>query len=85
MFYISDQDGGFVNLNLCKVVLDPSFWQCLGKAMEWTVMDKEEGVEEQVYSRSCNLQDGWIYKWHRFIDHLSEGGTIEKYFESLTP
>jgi hypothetical protein len=72
-FYIHDQDGGFVNLNLCKVILDPSFWQCLGKAIGWEGEDMYQSLTMSAY----------MAYWHRLIDHISEGGTIEKYFEEL--
>lgn len=29
------------------------------------------------------IKEGWQYQWHRFIDHLSEGNTIESFFEKL--
>ena len=57
-----------------KLLLDPSFWQSLGKAIGWG---------ENQYSPGEGLVDGWLYYWHNFIDHLADGGTIESYFEKL--
>lgn len=28
-------------------------------------------------------EEGWRHEWHRFIDHLADGGTPETYFEKL--
>ena len=53
-----------------ELVLDPSFWQYLGKAEGWGYVSPYQ-------------KTSWETEWHRLIDHLSEGGTIEKYFEKL--
>lgn len=55
------------------VLLDPSFWQSLGKAMGW-------GEEKKV---GMNWVYGYIYHWHSLIDHLVDGESIESYFEKL--
>lgn len=59
------------HINFDKIFLDPKFWQCLGKAMGWQLEREWEGTH-------------WKKYWHRFIDHLAEGKTIEKYFEDLS-
>jgi DNA-directed RNA polymerase subunit RPC12/RpoP len=97
-FYISDYDGGFENLNLYKAFLDPNFWQCLGKAMNLPEIvcnncGKEAARGEGRYYYECEdcgllVEEDypvspWLRMMHRLIDHLSEGGTIEKYFEEL--
>lgn len=63
---------------VCRSLLDPAFWQSLGKALGW----------KQVYERCLN--DGsksqareWVYQWHRFIDHLVQGKDAESFFHSL--
>jgi hypothetical protein len=68
---------------LIKVILvDPSFWQSLGKAMAWgkqkTSSFDKEGNEEWYYFTA-----GWRIEWHRFIDHLADDGTPEAFFEKL--
>lgn len=57
-----------------SAILDPQFWQCLGKAMGWE--DSDQTYVQPPYTN-------WRIQWHRMIDHLSDGGTIESYFETL--
>lgn len=56
---------GECRINFC--LLDPQFWQCLGKAMGWD----ETGVPLSL----CQL--------HRFVDHLWRGETPESFFKDL--
>lgn len=53
-------------------LLDPLFWQALGKAKGW---DDDEG----------NIWGGkrWLGFWHDFIDHLAEGKPAEDFFTNL--
>jgi hypothetical protein len=72
-----------------RMFLDPSFWQSLiGKA---ATCDKCGEIIEVEVSHCADESAGtyhvigeWQYKWHRFIDHLAEGGTAETFFETLT-
>jgi len=59
--------------------LDPSFWRALGKALGW---DKRQWYYN-TFTKGEESNDGWRVNWHRFIDHLAEGGTAETYFETL--
>lgn len=64
-----------------KILLDPLFWQCLGKALGW-------GDESECPLACCggicpiNIPM-WQSQWHRFISHLSGGGTIGSFFENI--
>ncbi len=51
------------------ILLDPLFWQCLGKSEGWREPKKSVPI--------------WQVNWHRFIDHLVSGGSIEEYFKSI--
>ena len=59
-----------------KMVLDPSFWQGLGKAMGWKgnelcpICGAKYGVEF--------VPEEWQCRWHQFIDHLASGKLIVK-------
>ncbi len=57
-----------------RILLDPAFWESLGKAMEW-------GIEPS--GSIWQGQPKWRIRWHRFIDHLAEGGTPETFFKDL--
>ena len=63
-----------VENNLHESLLDPFFWQSLGKAMGW---------EEDKWMAHEGLIDGPTYYWHNLIDHLADGKSIEEYFEKL--
>mgnify|MGYP000861035435 CR=1 FL=1 len=67
-----------------KVYLDPEFWQALGKSMGW--WEQRDGNDCggcETCDRTFNHSKDYILYWHRFIDHLADGGTIEEFFESL--
>lgn len=76
-------------------LLDPEFWQALGKSMGWKAEQPKItgwtreclGCNSYVpkgYLHKCQLGHyEWLYKWHQFIDHLADGKTIESYFENL--
>lgn len=58
---------------LAETMLDPLFWQALGKALEWhkePIGDFHRGTV-------------WIFKWHQFIDALVEGQTPDQFFKEL--
>ncbi len=67
-----------------RVLLDPLFWQALGKAEGWE--------KKTVKGQPCGIKDctgehlkgtDWKEQWHRFIDHLAEGKTADSFFENL--
>ena len=70
-----------------ELVLDSSFWQYLGKAKGWgegmMAVSEYDGVSKNPIYVQRDKFPVWIINWHRLIDHLSEGGTIEKYFQEL--
>lgn len=58
-----------------RFVLDPTFWQCLGKIEGWgTKMISIEGVRQR---------NTWDKYFHFFIDHLIEGKDVNSFFEQL--
>jgi hypothetical protein len=67
--------------SLAVLWIDPLFWQCLGKALGW-------GDESECPLACCggicpiNIPM-WQSQWHRFISHLSGGGTIGSFFENI--
>ena len=90
--------GGF-DYCIPEIVLDPLFWQALGKSEGWeksttTFTVKKQEIsdcsgrsyvrEKHTVTRPVrNAHNIWLKKWHRFIDHLAEGKTIDSYFETL--
>ena len=62
-----------------EFLLDPEFWQSLGKAMGWA----EKQCVCNGYSSQCACDPQWLNQQHELIDHIADGGTIESYFEKL--
>lgn len=59
------------------LLLDPNFWQCLGKAEGW------EEIEMQDPHREFNGKSTWLNNQHRLIDHLANKGSIDEFFKKL--
>ena len=58
-----------------STLLDPLFWQALGKAEGWgKTMTSRSGVR---------MRDIYTVYWHDFVDHLAEGKDINSFFEDL--
>jgi len=55
-----------------KQLLDPLFWQCLGKSLGWGAIGNESILTPE-----------WKIYWHRFIDYLAEGKSAEEFFKEL--
>jgi len=66
-------NGTFVPAMFYKELLDPLFWQCLGKAEGW---DANIGHD-------LDLVRNWHYYWHSFIDHLAKGKNPDDFFNNL--
>jgi len=71
-----------------SIFLDPLFWQSLGKAMEWDSKQFHSEDEKCSHGAHCGGHYRghgrmWLEEWHRFIDHLAEGGTPESFFKQL--
>lgn len=76
-------------------LLDPLFWQSLGKSMGWETEKINLHLEAVLLSHELLSDDTrgnietsriipvWLYHWHRFIDHLASNGTIESFFEAI--
>ncbi len=63
------------------VLLDPLFWQALGKAEGWQERFVSPKVSEHYKNDSGYAE--WQYHWHRFIDHMVEGKSVDEFFEKL--
>jgi hypothetical protein len=60
------------------VLLDPFFWQALGKARGWSELKMPNRSPIGQYE-----EGSWFSHWHRFIDHLAEGKDAESFFKDL--
>lgn len=81
-----------------QILLDPEFWQALGKSKGWGLKLKYNvcdcHVGEYYFYKFCpkcgkelklasKTSKEWKEKWHKFIDHLANGGTIEDFFSKI--
>lgn len=64
--------------NKSDVLLDPLFWSALGKGLGWKDYDRSYNQADQL-----EVERVYLKHWHRFIDHLAEGGSIEDYAGKL--
>lgn len=51
-------------------VLDPSFWQAIGKMRGW-------GAKKVMGPHGVAEYNTYRHYWHQFIDHLAEGDDYE--------
>lgn len=70
-------EGGGEQIWESDMILDPLFWQALGKSMGWDGTDcLHNGCKDHPSKE-------WKVRWHELIDHLAEGKSIEDYFNDL--
>lgn len=71
-------------------LVDPSFWESLGKGLGWQGFRKSAG--DSTWALYDSKSDGvfdtsWMpeykYKWHKFIDHLAENKDPQLFFKEL--
>ena len=63
----------YLSINPDQVLLDPLFWQALGKSMGWYVNMRCNIKHTKGYKGTCTMS-----VWHHFIDSLAEGKTVEE-------
>lgn len=70
-----------------SVLLDPLFWQALGKGLVWKEVSETETRQNSVTGEPQTIRvvngTAWQLEWHRFIDHLASGKDIESFFTNL--
>lgn len=57
------------------ILLDPLFWQALGKGMGWENITPLLGENM--------IAPDWQTAWHKLIDHVASGKSIEDFFANL--
>lgn len=85
---------------LYPALLDSSFWEALENSLGWDCDCKlgsretkdlnQYGNPVWEFCKKC-CPDGihyepknYIYHWHRFIDYLAEGKSVDEFFKDLT-
>ena len=81
-----------------KILLDPSFWKCLGKSLGWKEKYKHR-MDEKINCLRCldcnkkpmigdgkcyrNITDEWKDKMLAFTSHIADGGDANKFISNL--
>ncbi len=85
-------DGSYFNMIGDRIFLDLEFWQSLGNSLGWNSFSYKKRIGTSSTSfktktikitRKSGVKRNWVYHWHRFIDHLAEGGTPDEFFDKL--
>lgn len=85
-----DKDGSGHYRPISDILIDPKFWQALGRACNWTSRKHHlwPSLEvlprhgEEIMRREQIVED-WFYYWHLFINSLAEGKQPPEYFKNL--
>jgi hypothetical protein len=83
--------GGLLHYFFSEILLDPLFWQALGRARgkegvwqmyengAWQISDESAEIQ----SRTPFAYPWWHYQWIRLIDHLAERKDAKSFFAAL--
>lgn len=63
-----------------ELFLDPLFWQALGEQQNWN-MESSVHVFGDFAPQEVSAEH--IRNWHKFIDHIIEGKSVNSFFEEL--
>lgn len=77
----SDNDGGYFANNY-KMVLDPLFWQALGKALGWGEIDFSI---PHYYNRQDPKPSCILCQAHIYFDLVLTGGDTKQFWKDLLP
>lgn len=77
--------GGFDGIK-SEILLDPLFWEALGKTEGWSYVNIpaafEEGDPDDVFL-DWTPELAWRVNWHAFVEHLSHRKDIDSFFNEL--
>jgi len=73
----------FIEKAIDTVLIDPLFWQALGKQQGWYdhQLRGKHGECLECGAPQCAIE--WRENWHYFIDHLADGGNVDDFFNKL--
>lgn len=80
--YQRAKEGGYLGqvYSAHGFLLDPTFWQALGKAEGWGNISLDGAVWKSGRDGYINV---WQSYWHDFIDALASGKSADAFFEEL--
>lgn len=70
-----------------QMLLDPLFWQALGKALGWEEHDNNQRKLYRLSGANPDYMPKGLYKWHdramNFFDLVMRNGDTEKFWSEL--
>lgn len=86
--YAYPYDGGacYRKMQTYHELLDPLFWQAVGKSEGWEAMTSDTCRHCGRHYPIGNQPEAvlqWKVMWHRMIDALADGKTIEEFISTL--
>lgn len=77
---------GTVSKTVHEILLDPLAWKAVGRTNGWSSFSTHEHSTYEPCNGFCTeylKQTGWKAYWHRFIDHLADGKSIEEALSAI--
>jgi hypothetical protein len=71
LYEIVDGKETDIEFSVDTILLDPQFWQCLGKALWWKEDERRYGTAR------------WHYEAVRFMQDIMMGKSVDTFFKSL--
>ena len=83
--YVNDSEDTKLYIDSTLLLLDPLFWQALGKSLGWIDTTYTQRTGKIYAGRPVNIvhRQDWLSNWHKMVDHLANGGDIETFFKQL--
>ena|SRR3990167_3905083 len=85
-----------INVTAMMFLFDSEFWQSLAKTMSWKKLACGDCYSQDAFPhyeadqciyclaiRERRETETWKAQWHRMVDELSEGKSIEDFFKDL--
>lgn len=77
--------------DVSRILLDPLFWQALGKQQGWnkSFINQYQEIEECEDENDCEETMSGVdislrlHYWHNLIDHIADGKSIDDFFNQL--
>lgn len=80
---LTGDDGDKEELRMVDIVLDPLFWQALGKALGWECMANHELDGSHSDYSECKGTNIWRFRAHEYFDTKLTGGSEEAFWKEL--
>lgn len=79
---------GIAGRHVYEILLDPLAWQSVGKVEGWNKKDRKlshysNGPKMGMMQGHSYSLGGWRHNWHRMIDALADGETLEEFLANI--